>query len=161
MWQRPAAGPLPQRAFHSLSLKTLLPKPSRFCIACDALALDHFPRSIRRALRSVLFSLSVNACLSRIVLPYLTAQRLVAAPNDCRQIGFHPHSKIARRTLRHGGQSVVQQARGVGGGCARIEGNPTRAGCVASTNRRLVGAYRPSACFEADRSSSSSTTPAM
>ncbi|WP_287345193.1 hypothetical protein [Mesorhizobium sp.] len=39
------------------------------------------------------FSLSVNACLSRIDLPDPTAQRFVAAPNYCRQIGFHPEAK--------------------------------------------------------------------
>lgn len=56
------------------------------------------------------FSLSVNACLSRIDLPDPTAQRFVAAPNYCRQIGFHPEAKKTAASS-HTGYIHSQSAR--------------------------------------------------
>ncbi|RWO84917.1 MAG: hypothetical protein EOS18_00470 [Mesorhizobium sp.] len=81
----------PERAVSVLSRRSR----SRAVFASRAARSTSINSRAASVVRSFLsrFFFSVNACLCRIVLPDLTAQRCVAAPNHRRQIGFHPHSK--------------------------------------------------------------------
>lgn len=74
------------------SSSSVVVEPSRLCISSRAL---EFPRSIRVRSFPVLFCLSVNACLSRIVLPGTDRTALCCRTERLSQIEFHPHRKNA------------------------------------------------------------------